>query len=272
MSWVFKHSEAPPIERLLLLALADAANADGTEAWPSIDELTRKTGMHRRTVHRAIDRLVEMGELEVEKTIMRGRWRNCYRILMGGDSPPRTRGRAPRRRSGSAPRGTAPQVADSHPTGGTQSTPGGTAPPAHSLSTHPEPSLNHPVADPPVRDEPRTAKPPATKPRKPREPDLVWDAVMTACAVDVTAITDSARGAYNKAVWDLKRAGATPDEIARRAALYRIHYTDAALTPTALARHWAEVAEPPRRLARSDVTTAQNAALVARLEAEERAR
>lgn len=78
-----------------------------------------------------------------------------------------------------------------------------------------------------------------------RPPDLLFEAVAAACGVDWRAgITTSARGALNKAVAELRGAGATPADVAGRAANYRLHF-DAALTPSALARQWAQVAHPP---------------------------
>ncbi len=70
----------------------------------------------------------------------------------------------------------------------------------------------------------------------------VWDALMAVCQIDVTSIPPSARGAYNAAVKDLRALAATPREISRRARRYRERFAGAALTPTALARHWAELA------------------------------
>jgi len=39
----------------------------------------------------------------------------------------------------------------------------------------------------------------------------------------------------------------TPEEIARRAANYRLHMPTAMLTATALLNHWARCAQPPSR-------------------------
>jgi hypothetical protein len=69
--------------------------------------------------------------------------------------------------------------------------------------------------------------------------DPLWDAVMAACGVDGQP-TPSARGAYNRAVADLRSVGADPDDVTHRASNYRARFPDAALTPPALARHWAE--------------------------------
>lgn len=78
----------------------------------------------------------------------------------------------------------------------------------------------------------------APAPRR-RPPDLLWDAVMSACGI-TDPPTDSARGAYNRAVKDLRGAGAEPDEVRKRAAAFRDRWPEASLTPTALARRWPE--------------------------------
>lgn len=74
--------------------------------------------------------------------------------------------------------------------------------------------------------------------KRTRQPDLLWDAVLAVCGVEPDQITNSGRGAYNRAVNDIRQAGGTPDDVPRRAAVYRRRY-DATLTPTALAKHWA---------------------------------
>lgn len=79
-------------------------------------------------------------------------------------------------------------------------------------------------------------------PRAARQDDL-WDAVMAGCNIDVASIPQSARGAYNRAVGDLRKVGATPGEVRDRCAGFRMRWPNASLTPTALARRWAECAE-----------------------------
>lgn len=64
---------------------------------------------------------------------------------------------------------------------------------------------------------------------------------MAACGVDTTAITASSRGAYNRAVRDLKAVDATPGQITLRARKYQQQWPTASLTPTALARRWSEL-------------------------------
>lgn len=75
-----------------------------------------------------------------------------------------------------------------------------------------------------------------------RRSDPLWDAVMDACGVDTATITHDARGAYNRAVGQLRSAEATPEEVSWRASVFRSQWPGVSLTPTALARRWAECA------------------------------
>lgn len=95
--------------------------------------------------------------------------------------------------------------------------------------------------------------------RRPR--DDVWDAVMDACGVDAAAIPRAARGAYNRAVKDLRDVGATPEQIRDRAAVFRLTWPGASLTPTALARRWSEVSRLQPRPATTDQRVAAGMAM-----------
>ena len=64
---------------------------------------------------------------------------------------------------------------------------------------------------------------------------------MAVCGVDTASVTASSRGAYNRAVGDLRRVAATPAEVSRRGRRWSQVFPGAALTPPALARHWAEL-------------------------------
>lgn len=55
-------SNVPPTERLVLLALADAAN-DAGRCWPSVLTLCSKTGLSERTVQRCLAELESLGWL-----------------------------------------------------------------------------------------------------------------------------------------------------------------------------------------------------------------
>lgn len=76
---------------------------------------------------------------------------------------------------------------------------------------------------------------------KPRERDPIWDALMAVCGIDTASLTKSSRGAYNRAVADLREAGATQGQVMVRAKRYRDRWPNTSLTPTALAKHWPEL-------------------------------
>lgn len=63
MTWVWQHSLADGTVRLVLLAIADSANDDGLDAWPSMSRLCQKTRLSERTVRRSIRELEQLGEL-----------------------------------------------------------------------------------------------------------------------------------------------------------------------------------------------------------------
>lgn len=132
MSWVWQHSTSEGIDRLVLLAIADAADDDGGNAWPSVATLARKTRVDPRTVQRAVRRLVAVGELTMRSNAGRNGV-NVYRVTMTpGTVPPRqtaTPGATP-------PRQDAAPAESPHP-------------PAHSHPT-PRHSATQPVLDPPT--------------------------------------------------------------------------------------------------------------------------
>lgn len=81
MTWVWDHSKSKKNERLVLLAIADCASEDGSNAYPSIAELMRKTGLSERGVQGAIGNLVRLGELFVAANAG-PRGCNRYRVIM----------------------------------------------------------------------------------------------------------------------------------------------------------------------------------------------
>jgi hypothetical protein len=92
-------------ERLVLLALADCANDEGRECWPSVATLARKCRVDERTVQRVIRRLAEGGHLLILPS-SGGRAANRYSVLMCGYPQPRpsvTPGNLPPRQDATAP-------------------------------------------------------------------------------------------------------------------------------------------------------------------------
>jgi hypothetical protein len=92
MSWVWEFSRSKATARLVLLAIADHANGDGLDAYPSMGQLIHKTALSERAVQRAVASLVELGELLVTGGGGRGHT-NRYRIIM--QTPPDVRGLEP---------------------------------------------------------------------------------------------------------------------------------------------------------------------------------
>jgi Helix-turn-helix domain len=84
MSAVFAYSKSRLAARLVLLAVADHADDDGNNAWPSIPTLARKALVSERQAQRAIRTLQKMGELGVN--LFAGpHGANTYTVLLRGD-------------------------------------------------------------------------------------------------------------------------------------------------------------------------------------------
>jgi hypothetical protein len=65
MTWVFYNARLRPVEKLVLLAIADNADDNGANAWPSVATLSRKACVDSRTVQRTVKKLVHDGWLTV---------------------------------------------------------------------------------------------------------------------------------------------------------------------------------------------------------------
>lgn len=80
MSWVWEHSETSGSERLVLLALADSANDEGT-CWPSMETIARKCRISRRYVVTIIKTLVKTGAISRQYRYKDGlRTSNFYKV------------------------------------------------------------------------------------------------------------------------------------------------------------------------------------------------
>ena len=67
LAWVLEHSRATLGDRLVLLAIANHAKADGKDAWPSIRMIAVEALVSERTAQRSVQNLVELGELVIEE-------------------------------------------------------------------------------------------------------------------------------------------------------------------------------------------------------------
>lgn len=79
------------------------------------------------------------------------------------------------------------------------------------------------------------------KAASPRKRDEIFEAVAEVSNLSLDGLTDSERGRCNKAAKELKKVDATPDEIRRRAKIYRETWPGIDLTPNALAANWSRM-------------------------------
>lgn len=85
MTAVFDHSRAMGNDRLVLLAIADEAKDDGTNAYPGFALLETKTRIPKRTIVRCIERLEKLGELTAVRPETPGRGRfTVYTVVLPG--------------------------------------------------------------------------------------------------------------------------------------------------------------------------------------------
>lgn len=130
MNWVWDHSPAKGTELLMLLAIADNAADDGSNAFPSVSTLARKTRLDERTVQRIIRKLASQEQLHVDER--GGRQSNRYTVLMREElSTPPAKRRSRQNATGGVE--AAPGVAElRHPSPGTAVSP---EPPSTALET-----------------------------------------------------------------------------------------------------------------------------------------
>lgn len=78
--------------------------------------------------------------------------------------------------------------------------------------------------------------------RKPavRERNPIWDSLLSVCGVNPNNVNSSEASRYGRMVRILNESNATPEEIIRRAEIYRAKFPKATLTPTALVNRWSE--------------------------------
>lgn len=227
-TWVWQHSQARGIDRLVMLAIADESSDNGRFS-SSVATVARKAGIDVRTVQRALQRLQGMGELSAAVNGERGpRGTYVYRVLFSDR----------------------PQMA--------AITPGAESPPAQS---HPRqaataklgqspPAQSHPPAERRTSSTKNKEQKTATQSSaKTRQIDDLFEAMTVVCGINRSELTDAQRGSLNGALRQLRAVNATGTEIHARAARYRAQMPQARLTPPALAKHWPTLGEQPLGLA-----------------------
>jgi Helix-turn-helix domain len=81
MSWVIKNSKAKLGDFIVLLMVANQANADGSGSWPSVATLAKNSRLSERETRYCLRNLEKLGELS---TILNGgpKGTNAYRVNM----------------------------------------------------------------------------------------------------------------------------------------------------------------------------------------------
>lgn len=79
---VFDNSEMRGNDRLVMLAIADNADEEKRQAWPSVANIAHKTRIPIRTVWRCIKRCVASGELAIIRSGSKDGGSNLYEVLV----------------------------------------------------------------------------------------------------------------------------------------------------------------------------------------------
>jgi hypothetical protein len=205
---VWKKSKATGNDKLVLLAIADNAWEDGTNAFPSVGHIAHKTGLDKRTVKRIVKKLIEIGEL---KRQLRHNQSSLFTVLIQDNWPDN-------------PMNIIIDDEDDDSVGEQSIELIGEVLPAVAKK-----ALAKKKASPAVKKE--------------RLPDPVWDAVMDVCGIEQTTLNQSERSKYGGCCKLLKESQATSDEIYIRAQRYRKRYEGIILTPAALVNHWSSLSQ-----------------------------
>lgn len=100
-SWAWKQDCGFSSDKSVLVALADNAWEDGSNAWPSVALLVRKTGLGRRTVQTSLRRLENNSFIEMTKAAEPSRAKpTTYRVCLDRDPAQSLRQVAQPRRRG----------------------------------------------------------------------------------------------------------------------------------------------------------------------------
>lgn len=201
--------------KMVLLGLADHASNDGSDAWPSVATLAQYAECSERTVQRHLHSLVDAGLIQVQRESDRRTpttYAVCLPVLatLRGDTVTPVTGVTTGTRG------------DNDDTSGV--TIGASR---GDIAVSPEPFLTTTVLEPSLA---------------PRKRDALFDALVVACGGDPFGMTEDESRACGVAKAKILRASpdVTPEEFGRRADIYRSKFAHAALTPSAMARHWSE--------------------------------
>lgn len=207
ISWVLRHSESKLGDRLVAIVLADHAREDGTSAWPSVETIAHQSRLSVRQARRCLRNLEESGEIKETGTSRKGTHIYEFPLYRRADNM--------------------------SPLGRTNRADG-----EDNMSA--DPSLEQPSVEP-LAPAARNGHHP--KPTR-AQLDDVWDGLTDIFGPVTTRTAETARG---KVVASLAGAGATREEIHRRAKTWPQHFDTATFTQHALEKHWDTLGRKPLR-------------------------
>ena len=204
--WVLELPLSDKAIRLYAILSKYADNADGT-SYPGRGTLAKLMCCHRTSVDRAVQELIDARCITKQVRYKEGRFTSSLytvrRIPPNSDV------------GGSRTHATTPSSADA------------------TTSSRP-----CDIELEPQNVEPQELLAPAAQEKPAKKKDELFEAIASACGIDIRQLTGSSRGQLNKATKELRDIGAEPGEVEPKAKAYRKLYENAALTPSALVKHW----------------------------------
>ncbi len=270
----------PPSEKFVLVSLANHANGDGSNCYPSQGMIAAETSMTDRSVRTHLKSLEARGLITRRARMRkegRGRSSDSYVLHLDhrptnrphrplGDAEPADQPETLTARSGTTNRKDFPaasrdQLETSSARSRTTNRKSTYDQPENTCTTNRkqasgasslreenrhEPSENRRAfADAHAHDNGFDER--KREPRRrttPRERDLLFEALVTACKYEQDTLTGIERGRLNKACKQLREVNATPEDVRRRAAEYRRRWPRIDLTPQGLVGNWSQLAKP----------------------------
>lgn len=212
-------------DRFVLVVYAEHANKDTEKAWPSARTIADETGYNEDTVLRATGKLRRLGYLvQVGKRRHGDRaWTWIYEVHF--DVPTSER-----------------DVEAEDPTSTGRGTDIDVVEDPLSRRTN---RKYQPVEEPLVGSADAAPTTASLDEARTRRRDLLFDAIVEVCELEPSSMTRSAAAVVGKTRRELADVGATPDGIRERAEEYHRKFRGAALTPTALLKHWPSLTPTP---------------------------